>query len=199
MAKGNALQYTRQTTNFARLARIILGPCAEVLRAVLRKEISPPDLKTKFIKRLASKKNKFSQVEINAINNENYSDFDISLLYKLLRLLSSLPPPKNGWGNSPGQDDRSASANIERIREIKNRYYAHVLEPSLSSSKFGKITENIVQILKELETYNGISTNIQDDVEKLRLCSMDPEIEQKYIKTMSFDAETDTGIKSIFI
>lgn len=35
---------TRETTNLARVAKIILGPCADVLRAVLAKEITPQAL-----------------------------------------------------------------------------------------------------------------------------------------------------------
>lgn len=35
---------TQETTNFARVARIILGPCTDVLRAVLAKEITPLNL-----------------------------------------------------------------------------------------------------------------------------------------------------------
>lgn len=38
---------TRETTNLARMARIILGPCTDVLRAVLRKEINPAVLPQK--------------------------------------------------------------------------------------------------------------------------------------------------------
>lgn len=35
---------TKETTNFARVARIILGPFTDVLRAVLAKEITPLNL-----------------------------------------------------------------------------------------------------------------------------------------------------------
>lgn len=35
---------TRETANFARLAMIIFGPCTDVLRDVLMKEIQPADL-----------------------------------------------------------------------------------------------------------------------------------------------------------
>lgn len=38
---------TRETTNLARIARIILGPCTDVLCDVLKKEIPPSTLSQK--------------------------------------------------------------------------------------------------------------------------------------------------------
>lgn len=38
---------TQETTNLARVARVILGPCTDILRAVLQNEITPSDLSNK--------------------------------------------------------------------------------------------------------------------------------------------------------
>lgn len=40
-------------TDLARIVRIVLGPCAEILRAVLMEVIQPQDLKTEFEKFIA--------------------------------------------------------------------------------------------------------------------------------------------------
>ena len=45
----------------------------------------------------------------------NYDDMDISLLYILLRDVCGIQAHKNGWGNAPDSEDRSVSANIERL------------------------------------------------------------------------------------
>lgn len=193
--------FTRQTTNLARVARMVIGPCCEVLRAVLMTNISPPDLKKEFEKFLASDstKKRFYKSFKRVIDSENYSNFDINLLYMLLRHLASLPPPGKGWGNEPDPSDRSVSANIERIRTIRNKYVAHVSHVSFSSSDFKKITDKIIQVIQELETYLGLCTDNHDDVWKLRSCTMDSEIEQIYIEKIPSKDETDPGSKSIFI
>lgn len=190
---------TRQTTNLARVARMVVGPCSEVLRAVLLKRISPPDLKKKLDQFLADdfKQNMFFKPFKREIDSENYSNFDINLLYMILRHLASLPPPGNGWGREPDPSDRSVSANIERIRLIRNKYVAHVSDVSFSSSDFKKISESIIQIIQELETYLGLCRDKQDDVLKLRSCMMDSEIEQIYIEKIPSESETYPGSKII--
>lgn len=77
---------TRETTNLARVARIILGPCTDVLRAVLQKEISSSNLKQKVKTYLAKlPKSPITKQQQRIIHRGNYSDFDITLLYFLLR------------------------------------------------------------------------------------------------------------------
>lgn len=185
--------------DLARVVRIVLGPCAEILRAVLMEEIQPQDLKTEFEKFIAkpNKKQTFSQHDINVINSENYIDFSITLMYKLLSLISPLPPPKNGWGKSPDPRDRSLSANIERINLLRTNCYACVRARPLLRFELRGMTEQIFQQITELEEYLGPYVDfkdVKDDVRKLRACTMDPAIQQKYLEKFSFDDETNTGM-----
>lgn len=189
--------FTRQTTNLARVARMVIGPCSEVLRAVLMKKISPPELNKKFLANDPKTNKVYFKPYLRAIDSEDYSNFDISLLYTLLRHLALLPPPGNGWGKKPDPSDRSVSANIERIRLMRNKYVAHVSGVSFSSSDFKKISKSIIQIIQELETDLGLCTDKQDDVLKLISCMMDSEIEQLYIEKILSESETYPGSKSI--
>lgn len=68
--------------------------------------------------------------------SKDYSNFDISLLYLLLRNICPIQPHKNKWGNAPLPEDRSLSANIERIRIIRNQYLVHISNFSLSNIEF---------------------------------------------------------------
>lgn len=90
---------TRKTTNRARLERIIVGPCRDVLCALLRKEIDPSDLLlhvNNFIGNLNRKKSPFTSEQECLIQGGNYSDFDITLLYTLLR--SFIQPTQKSMG-----------------------------------------------------------------------------------------------------
>lgn len=90
---------TQETTNFARVARIILGPCTDVLRAVLAKEITPLNLIKHFNACISqNKKLSVSQEQEQLIYGGNYLEFDITLLYVLFRNVSSIPPHATKWG-----------------------------------------------------------------------------------------------------
>lgn len=141
MMAHSKYESTRETTNLARIVRIILGPCTDVLCAVLTKEIQPSTLKQNVKTFVANHRNPIiTPKQQQLIDAGNYSDFDISLLYLLLRNLCSIQPHTNQWGKVPRQEDRGLSANIERIRIIRNEYYGHFTEFSISDADFEHIS-----------------------------------------------------------
>lgn len=178
----------RETTNFARIARIILGPCADVLRDVLKKELLPSALSQNFKTFIANrpKKNPINQKQQQLINIGTYSDFDITLLYFCLRNLCSIPGHIKKWGNDPSLMDRSLSANIERIRILRNDY-GHATNFFLSDADFEQKWKNIFQIVKELEGHLGSDIFFQDALKELKTCIMDPDVEQTFIMKLQGD------------
>lgn len=177
----------RETTNFARISRIILGPCTDVLCALLTIEIRPSDLpkqvQTFLAKLPKQKKCPITKEQENLINKANYSDFDITLLYFLLRNLSNIPPHTNNWGNVPSSRDRSVSANIERIRLIRNEF-GHSSEISISETDFNNKWQEIFDIVRDIESFIGNFTIYQDAVRSIKTCSMDPDQINKYINEL---------------
>lgn len=178
---------TRETTNLARLSRIVLGPCTDVLRAILRKEIPISSLsktvKTFLAKAPKQKTSLITKEQESLINTGNYSDFDTSLLYVLLRNITQIQPHINKWGKTPRQSDRSVSANIERIRLIRNDL-GHISKISISDHTFNTKSQDISDIVRELDTYLSTSLMYHDSVVELKTCSMDNEQQFRYIKEM---------------
>lgn len=178
---------TRGTTNLARVARMILGPCTDVLCALLTKEVTPSALMHN-VNTFIANHPKHKPCPINKDQQKlvccgNYSEFDITLLYTLLRNVSTFPPPSNDWGKDPDKNDRSVSANIERIRLERNQY-GHKSDISLTDIAFNKKCQDIFTIVQELEGYLGADTIYQDAVAFIKTCSMDPEQEAKYINQL---------------
>lgn len=159
----------------------------DVLRSVLANKISPSSLSTKVKEYLAtfpkSKRLPISRQQETLISKEDYSEFDITLLYFLCRNVCAIPPHKNQWGNSPSPEDRSVSANIERIRLIRNKY-GHNSEFSISVNNFNDIWQEMFDIVKNLERHVGTSTVYQDAVIDLRTCHMDPEQIRRDLQNM---------------
>ncbi|KAK3107773.1 hypothetical protein FSP39_021938 [Pinctada imbricata] len=116
---------TTETTNANRASRIILGPCTDQLRDVLRHRVPPANFHH-VITRNRSNLPHLTQPQRDLIlprpgrYSGDYSDMDISLLYILLRNVCNISPHNNGWGNTPDISDTSLSASIDRIREARN-------------------------------------------------------------------------------
>lgn len=178
---------TLETTNRARVARMILGPCTGVLCALLSKEVNPDALKHN-VKTFIANHPKHMPCPINKKQEKlvcggNYSEFDITLLYTLIRNVSTIPEHSNNWGYDPQPGDRRESANVERIRLIRNQY-GHCSDISLTDTAFNEKCQDILTIVQELEAYLGANTIYQDAVAHIKTCSMDPEQEAKYIKEL---------------
>lgn len=179
---------TPETTNLARIARIILGPCTDVLRAVLKNQISPTDLKTKVQSYIASKRPPLiSAHEKQLVDGEDYSKFDITLLYFLFRNICTITPHSKQWGNSPLVSDRSVSANIERIRLTRNEYYGHYSSFSISKSDFEDKWKYLSKSVKDLEQYIGTSKDYQEALRELKYCCMDLDIEDNFSQRLRND------------
>lgn len=187
-------QSTMETTYFARKARVIMGPCTDIMRDVLKKNITPLDLSKEVIKfseqqskkrteQKERKKNPFTKDQLQLINGGNYSNFDITLLCSLLRNICQITPHVNGWGNDPSPSDRSVSANIERIR-LKRNEHVHSSKPYITEKEFKKTFQEISQIVQELEHYLGTTSKYHDTVQEIETCTMDPNESKKYIEKL---------------
>nr|XP_034321965.1 uncharacterized protein LOC105336698 isoform X2 [Crassostrea gigas] len=192
---------TRETTNLARVARIILGPCTDALRAVLKKEMLPAALPHNvkvFMANLPKyTKPPISKTQLQQIKSGDYSNFDIPLLYVLLRNICSIPEHRLKWGNKPSRTDRSVSANIERIRLVRNEYYGHMTHFAIKDTEFINQWKELLLIVIELEAYIGSSTDLQDAVKEIKSCPMDREVEQKFIGKLLLIEELQDRIASL--
>ncbi|CAG2233587.1 unnamed protein product [Mytilus edulis] len=107
------------------------------------------------------------------------SDLDISLLYIILRNLNTICPHKNGWGNTPNDDDQCLSANIERIRIFKNRYVSHCPFCSLNEEDFLKTWKEIRQCI--IQVGGNVFTN---KIDSLLTSEINPVIEEELCNTI---------------
>lgn len=187
-----ALSKTEETSNLACIARIVCGPCTDILRKILTNQILPSNLKARcwyFFQH--TDRNDYTihlitRALFHVEYSENYSEFDIPVLYFFLRWICDIPPHKKKWGHSPIKDDRSLSANIERIYNMRKKY-RHFEDDSLKNSTFEKHWEKLFQTVKELEEDIGSGTTNQDAMKKLKSCSMDPDVQDLFIEKLRED------------
>ena len=92
------------------------------------------------------------------------ADFDISLLYKLLRSICSLTAPVTGWDKLPNSTDHSREADIVRIRCLRNTLHGHNERMEVTDADFEKLWKEISEAF--LRIAGGISSAKKDEWKK---------------------------------
>jgi hypothetical protein len=183
-----------------------LYPCADLFRDLLRNQVTeiqfPSILRQKKLQLnpILNKDQRALLYPNNVSFHGTYNDLDISLLYVLLRNVSGLPPHRKGWANPPDPFDRSVSANIDRIREIRNTYCGHAARVSLSDTEFQNLWRDLATIIGELESsLPGGCTLYTDAANYIKTDTMDPEQEQEYLERIDEQDQSIDDLKGIIL
>ena len=183
---GGHIQVTtvKENENYARLSRAIVDLMTFVLREILMLYILPTDVERKALP-FGNTKLKNLRTEqwdlIHKANTNGYADFDITLLYALLRnLCTSVPNPSTKWGRNdlPKSSEVTLGDDIERIRIVKNCLQSHTPTTILNDSEF----EDYWKILRDVcvrfdSLFNKKYTH---DLDKLKTTCMDSVLQKKY-------------------
>lgn len=193
-----------EQANYIRIQRLLLDIGTEVYRQTFISRFPPISSYEFFfqpfeneLKRLFNECQTEMLFPSNGKYKGNLFDLDISVLYILLRNISNIEPHKNGWGKDPDDTDRCLSANIERIRLIRNKYVGHSPKSSISEREFKIQWVVLRQSILELpggETY-------KEQVDELLTTSLDPDNEKKYksaIEVMRKNDKTVTKLINLF-
>lgn len=185
---------TKERENLITVRRVLDRPCTKLLQEVLRQHVSEKDIykllndpaKKRRIVPFLRKLNQESTLYPNSgVFNGSYADFDLSLLYILIRNLIGIPDHKMGWGNEPDITDNSTSANVERLRLLRNKY-AHSVSGHLTDREFKKECEKLVSCIKGIEiTLPGRNTIFQDDAKEIFDAVQNPENRSEPVKGIS--------------
>ena len=174
---------TEKMTNINRASRLLMGPCTDQLRDLLRFYIPPASFPTVILKEM-SRLPRMTEPQRKLIlpnsgtYSGNYDDMDISLLYILFRNVCLIQPHNRGWGNTPDSTDRSVSANIDRIREARNRC-GHSTS-GMSNTEFYQVWSEIRSAVVDLDKALRIGNKYQKEVDLMRNDTMDPVMEKHY-------------------
>ena len=137
---------TKETTNYARLCRVLVdvGTCA--LRDCFDSICTPPTLHTVLAANQPTLQSLRSKRIINATQwgklfpaipaSVSSRDFDITLLMILLRNICGLAPPLTGWDALPGSTDVSREADIARVKYLRNTVYGHAEQAFVDDATF---------------------------------------------------------------
>lgn len=96
----------------------------------------------------------------------DYSQFDVTLLYTLIRNLCPSLKPTQGWGKEPKNTDTQLGDDIERLRLFRNNWCAHVVSKGISNAEFKILWKNLKSVINRIQS-NGqtvCSVNYEEEL-----------------------------------
>ena len=128
------LRSTRGKENFQRISRLLISGGTALLREIFD-QLCPPSNFPRILKNPATEKPlkaaKLTKPQWDCLYPSpgvygESADFDVTLLFKLLRTICNLIPPVTGWDDLPTNTDHSLAADLVRIRHYRNSVFGHV-------------------------------------------------------------------------
>ena len=167
--------------NFQRLTRLLITGGTALLKEIFDKFFPPNDLPN-FLRDCTTKDRlkaaKLSKPQRDCLYPSpgvygRSEDFDVTLLFRLLRILRTLTPPAKGWDELPASEDHSLEADLARIKYYRNSIYGHASQKMETSdaefsSSWKEISEALVRIAghispeKKTEWQKAINTFLTD-------------------------------------
>ena len=192
---------TKETTNYAKLCRLLVDGGAKALRYTFDKIHSPANLFNVLkagsaghstLKPLKRKRiinaTQWGKLYPPSPSSVTSKDFDITLLMVLLRNICGLTAPSTGWDSLPPASDTSVEANIARVKYYRNSVYGHASQASVDNPTFNSLWQDISAALVVL----GVDAAA---IAQLKTETMDPDTEKHYQQLLKEWKKDEDNIK----
>ena len=192
---------TKETTNYARLCRLLVDGGTKALRHTFDRLHSPANL-FNVLKAGSAEHSTLQSLKRKRIINATQwgklypsppssvtsEDFDITLLMVLLRNICGLTAPSTGWDSLPPASDTSVEANIARVKYYRNSVYGHASQASVDNPTFNSLWQDVSAALVVL----GVDAAA---ITKLKTETMDPDTEKHYRELLKEWKKDEDNIK----
>ncbi|KAL3856079.1 hypothetical protein ACJMK2_015275 [Sinanodonta woodiana] len=156
---------TREHINHARLYIALVTVCGNALRYILvdKYPVQYPDIYQAILgnhAKLTKTKGRppLNKEQINIVfpdplfqKTGTVDKFDITLLYTLIRNVSSVQAPTQGWGNDPLSSDTNLGDSVERIRIYRNHIGGHSPDAKIDDKNFADYWKKFEDVLHDIE------------------------------------------------
>ncbi|KAL9965547.1 hypothetical protein ACROYT_G029361 [Oculina patagonica] len=193
---------TKETTNYARLCRLLVDVGSQALRdtfdgihppaglyLVLARNPAHTTLQTLRKKKILNA-TQWGKLFPTIPSTVSSASFDITLLGVMLRNICGLHAPITGWNSLPPPADTGKEANIARVKYYRNTVYGHASEASVDDATFNTYWQDISNTLVAL---SGASYGAA--INKLKNECMDPDMEEHYRELLKQWKKDEDNIK----
>ena len=195
---------TKETTNYARLCRLLVDGGTKALRHLFDRFHSPANL-FNVLKAGSAEHSTLQSLKRKRIINATQwgklyptppssvtsEDFDITLLTVLLRNICGQAAPATGWDSLPPASDTSVEANIARVKYYRNSVYGNASQVSVDNPTFNSLWQGVSTALVVL----GVDAAA---ITKLKTETMDPDTEKHYRELLKEWKKDEDTIKDQF-
>ncbi|XP_076107833.1 uncharacterized protein LOC143076084 [Mytilus galloprovincialis] len=204
MAEGSSTESlfpTSSRTNFVRLGLVAEKELPNLLREILLKK-EPPDLledhlhKNNFLTRIFNERE--WEIIKNASTNQ-YSDFDIPLMYKIIRNLKLVHAPAGEWHNKipPVGCDTGVGDDVQRIRWIWNDIiYMYRENVNLTDAELQNYFSFLHDIAGRLEHFLEKPKQLVQIFKTIQTCQIDQEMEQRCLSWLKDLNESEKALNT---
>ena len=194
---------TKETTNYARLCRLLVDVGTQGLREAFDRIHPPSHLHGILASELPTLQSLRNRRILNATqwgtlyptssSSVSSASFDITLLTVLLRNICSLSAPAStgSWDILPPDYDNSIEANIARIKYYRNNIYGHAPQASVDEPTFQALWLKISNALLAL----GSAGSYASAISRLKTECMDPDVEEHYRELLKEWKKDDDSTK----
>ncbi|KAL3887700.1 hypothetical protein ACJMK2_000094, partial [Sinanodonta woodiana] len=164
---------TQEHINHARLCNALTTVCSNAMREILLINVPLPhtDIYKAILANEARLKKQLNKDQVKLVfpdpqglTTGKVEEFDTSLLYAIIRNVSSVPAPSNGWGKPPNDNPRDTTlgACVERIRIYRNHISGHSVDGKISQQEFEDYWAKIDEVLRDIEIVIGNHGYLED-------------------------------------
>lgn len=176
--------------NFTRLVIICVDLTKLVLTDILRSQIKPEDLYnaissclelTNGLQKLRPEQQRLCYLPSPYV--PDYSKFDVTLLYKLIRNLCPILKSTLGWGKILCPKAIQIGDDIERLRLFRNEVSGHSVSSNVTDTEFTTRWKDIEIVIKRTQAWissQGFSVNYEKKLAKIKKLELGSEDMDKY-------------------
>ena len=191
---------TKETTNYARLCRLLVDIGTQALRDTFDAIHAPANLHAVLSANKATLQHLRNKKIINPMQwgklfpaiptAASSKEFDTTLLMVLLRNICGLIPPPTGWDALPAATDLSREADLARIKNYRNIICGHAEKASVDCTTFNDCWRDIRDTLVRL---GGVTYAVA--VDTLKDECMDPQAQDHYKELLSQWKKDEDNVK----
>ena len=179
---------TKETSNYARLCRLLVDVGSQVLRSTFD-QIHPPvtlhkvmgSTSVHYALKSLRKKKVLNPTQWGKLypsrSTVSSATFDITLLMVLLRNICGLNPPSTGWDCLPPATNISIADDIARVKYYRNSLIGYASQASMDDSSFSAYWQEVREALVRLG-----GAHFRSEIDNLEQDCMNPKLKKQLKK-----------------